>query len=305
MTKAQEDHFKKVAPKYMQRLLGDFPQLSPLDVCAIFGNAGHESKGLTDDQEDKPTVPGSRGGLNWFQWTGPRRKALEKFAVALKLQPDSDEAAYRFLVQELRGSEKAAIPAVLRARTLDTKTEAFEKAFERAGVKHYPERKAWALLALKAYEGEFGPIAPPDVQPIPPAQPLPPTLPLPPSIEIEVKEPSFFEKLFTNNLIKIAGPTLVRYAVTFVLGGIGTFLMSKGLLDAQTWAWLNAVLDRALNDGAMILIGGGGIAAAVAAALAGVKEAGRDKVVLNGTRVVVPQEKKEEIREAVNATLTK
>jgi hypothetical protein len=149
-----EAHFRAVAPKFMRRLHTAFPQLDEDDLAAIFGNAGHESKGLTDDQEDKPVVKGSRGGANWMQWTGPRRKALEAFAAKKRLDPNGDEAAFQFLVTELRGPEKRAIPAVIAAKTLDAKVKAFEKAFLRAGVKHYPSRLEWAKRALLAYRKE-------------------------------------------------------------------------------------------------------------------------------------------------------
>lgn len=144
-----EDHFRAVAPLHMRQLLKDFPDLGDLDAAAIFGNAGHESKGLTDDQEDNPTVKGSRGGLNWMQWTGPRRRALEAFAKRNNFDPTGDKAAYLWLVKELKGEEKGAIPAIRAAKTLRDKVVAFEKAFLRAGVKHYDSRLKWAKIALE------------------------------------------------------------------------------------------------------------------------------------------------------------
>lgn len=144
-----ETHFRAIAPLYMRQLIKDFPTLSEMDAAAIFGNAGHESKGLTDDQEDKPVVKGSRGGLNWMQWTGPRRRALEAFAKRNNLDPTGDKAAYLWLVKELQGEEKKAIPAILAASGLRNKVVAFEKAFLRAGVKHYDKRLAWAKIALE------------------------------------------------------------------------------------------------------------------------------------------------------------
>jgi hypothetical protein len=151
MTKTTEQHFRSVVPMYMRLLMTDFPQLTVEDAAAVFGNAGHESKGLTDDQEDKPTVAGSRGGLNWMQWTGPRRRQMEAYCARNRLDPNSDIAAYKWLFIELNGTEKKAIPALLRAKTLETKVVAFEKAFLRAGVKHYPSREHWARVALDAY----------------------------------------------------------------------------------------------------------------------------------------------------------
>jgi hypothetical protein len=162
----EEQHFRTVAPTFMRRLLGDFPALVDLDAAAIFGNAGHESRGLTDDQEDAPTVKGSRGGGNWMQWTGPRRRQLEAFSSQHKLDPNGDEAAYRFLVHELRGAEKKALPALARAKTLKGKVEAFEKAFLRAGIKHYPGRLKWAEIALDAYKKAEGTTEAQDDEPI-------------------------------------------------------------------------------------------------------------------------------------------
>lgn len=162
-----EAHFREVAPKWMALLLADFPRLNKLDAAAVFGNFGHESKGLTDDQEDKPVVKGSRGGLNWAQWTGPRRRAMESYCQRNNLDPTSDEAAYKWLFVELKGEESEAIPALRAAITLDDKVVAFEKAFLRAGVKHYPERKRWAAIALDAFENA------PKTATEPPAPPAP------------------------------------------------------------------------------------------------------------------------------------
>jgi hypothetical protein len=55
MPQTTEQHFRAVAPAYMRLLLTDFPELGVEDAAAVFGNAGQESRGLTDDQEDAPT----------------------------------------------------------------------------------------------------------------------------------------------------------------------------------------------------------------------------------------------------------
>ena len=156
MPQTTEQHFRAVAPAYMRLLLTDFPDLGVEDAAAVFGNAGHESRGLTDDQEDAPTVKGSRGGLNWMQWTGPRRKAMEAYCARNRLDPASDIAAYKWLFLELKSAEKKAIPALLRATTLEQKVVAFEKAFLRAGIKHYPSRQQWARVAMEAYAAHVG-----------------------------------------------------------------------------------------------------------------------------------------------------
>ncbi len=147
--KAAEAHFRAVAPHYMKLFMEDF-DASDLDAAAVFGNAGYESLGLTKLQEIKPVVKGSRGGFGWFQWTGPRRVAFEAYCARNDLDPASDEANYKFLFVELIGSEKGALAKLKSAKTLEGKVKAFEVAFERAGVKSYDKRNAWARIALDA-----------------------------------------------------------------------------------------------------------------------------------------------------------
>jgi len=162
-----EQSFRAKAPSIMAKLLRDFP-ITPLDAAAIVGNAGHESLGLTVLQEMKPTVAGSRGGWGWMQWTGPRRRSFETYCKRTGKDPTSDDANYAFLFLELKGiegTEKAAIAKTVAAKTLDDKVVAFERAFLRAGVKHYPRRQRWAAIAREAWRAKSGegplPIAPP------------------------------------------------------------------------------------------------------------------------------------------------
>lgn len=135
----------------MALLMQDFG-FDELDAAAIMGNLGHESNGLTAFQEHNPTVPGSRGGWGWAQWTGPRRVAFEAYVKRNNLDPKSDKANYGWLFNELKGPESRAVGATKSAVGLRGKVIAFEKAFERAGVKHYDSRLKWAERALDAYE---------------------------------------------------------------------------------------------------------------------------------------------------------
>src|SRR3990167_7362477 len=147
--------FRQKSVRIMRDLLNDFP-INFEDAAAIVGNLGHESGGFKHLQELKPTVAGSKGGTGWAQWTGPRRRAFEAWCKANKLKPSSDEANYGYLVVELRGSEKAAIPATKKAKGLAAKVRAFELNFERAGVKHYQSRTKYAADALEAYMAVAG-----------------------------------------------------------------------------------------------------------------------------------------------------
>lgn len=144
--------FVQKAPGLVASLLSDLPLRGDEEsAAAIVGNLGHESAGFASLQEIKPSVSGSRGGYGWAQWTGARRTAYEAWCKKQKLSPASDEANYGYLLVELRGPYKAAISKMSAKTSLDEKVIAFEMAFERAGIKHYPERIALAKQALKLY----------------------------------------------------------------------------------------------------------------------------------------------------------
>lgn len=218
-----EQTFRQKAPWLMRRLIADF-SISILDAAAIAGNAGHESGGLIKLQEIRPTVKGSRGGYGWFQWTGPRRKAFETFCVKQKLSISSDEANYQFLAYELKTSEKAAIPAVKKAKDLPAKVIAFEQAFERAGVKHYDSRVRWAEIALEAHKRESvapAPVPPPVVVPPPAPTPIPPPpdvepLPVPPPAVTEI--PGSSGKNIAAIVLAFAGAVVAALAAWIMKG---------------------------------------------------------------------------------------
>lgn len=175
-----EQTFRAKAPVLMTELIADF-HITPEDAAAIAGNLGHECLGFTKLQEISPTVKGSRGGYGWAQWTGPRRKAYEAYCKRNGKDPASDGANYAYLFVELKGmegSEGGAIDKLVMAEGLQAKVIAFEKAYLRAGVKHYPSRLKYAQWALDAYRA-LGP----RVQPVPdvPATPTPPEPSLPPT----------------------------------------------------------------------------------------------------------------------------
>jgi hypothetical protein len=158
--------FTELAPRVMAQLMQRYG-LSVEDAAAILGNAGHESGGLIQLQEINPTVRGSRGGIAWFQWTGPRRKAFERWADTNGFSYASDEASIGFLNYELLTSEKRALDALRAAQGLEAKVKAFENAFERSSVKAYASRTKWARQALAAYHasGIHGTTAPSFVSP--------------------------------------------------------------------------------------------------------------------------------------------
>lgn len=157
--------FDDIVPLYMARLMADF-DCTAEDAAAVFGNAGHESAGFEKLQEIAPVVKGSAGGWGWFQWTGPRRRAFDRYCERHGLDKSAHETQYKFLYAELTTTEKRTMPAVMAAQGLDAKVRVFEQMFERAGVKHYPSRIRWAKRALAAYHR-----APPDTETTAPSVP--------------------------------------------------------------------------------------------------------------------------------------
>jgi hypothetical protein len=142
--------FETVVREYGPKLMSAF-KLDASDGAAVFGNLGHESAGFHALQEIRPTVKGSRGGYGWAQWTGPRRRAYEAWCAEQKLDPASDDANYGFLVHELKEDYHRTFPRNVEIQhTLYSKTVAFERLYERAGVRNYPSRYAWAKRALAA-----------------------------------------------------------------------------------------------------------------------------------------------------------
>jgi len=152
MTVAQ-DHFRPPALWLVDMLRQDF-DFSRMDVAAIVGNGGFESNGLTQLQEVKPTVPGSRGGYGLMQWTGHRRRKFEAYCARHGYNPADYKIQYKWLFLELKGSEKKAVAAVKKAQTLADKVVAFELSFLRAGIKHYEGRHKWARFVYELLPAE-------------------------------------------------------------------------------------------------------------------------------------------------------
>ena len=226
VTAASHPLFAKKAPWLMGKLLADFP-IDGDDAAAIAGNAGHESLGFTKLQEMKPTVKGSRGGWGWFQWTGSRRKQFEAYCARHGYDPASDEANYKWLFIELSTTEAKAIPAVKAAQGLDAKVKAFEKAFERAGVKHYPARLEWAELALEAFRTTKS-------APAKPAAPSVQTVPMP----AKVKQPGIWSTLWGGlfGSAKAPVPTSpVKQRPGLALNGDAALYDQQEMLSDKGW----------------------------------------------------------------------
>lgn len=143
--------FEETAPRLLGRLLEDFGKqgMTREDADAIVGNLAHECGGFEEMQERNPTVPGSKGGYGWAQWTGSRRKKFEAWLARKGWDVDEFEGNYSFLFRELIGSERKALAATLEAVGLEAKTRAFMVQFERPGIPHFESRLKWAQRSSK------------------------------------------------------------------------------------------------------------------------------------------------------------
>ena len=145
------NNFEQKASGVMQNLMQDFA-LTKEQAAGIVGNIGHETGGMRSMQEVNP-VGGGRGGLGWCQWTGPRRVQFEKYCNDNNLDVNSDEANYGYLKQELSTTYKASIAAVKQTSDASSAMQAFEKHYERAGVKNYASRERYANIAMANFDG--------------------------------------------------------------------------------------------------------------------------------------------------------
>ena len=124
-------------------------KLSDENLASIFGNLGHESKGMKPGiQDEQPTIPGSRGGLGWSQWTGPRRREFEKFVAEGGGSVYDDEWNYKFFEKESLSPQYIGTVRGLQGKGLAEGTRYFDNKNLGSGVKNYASRDAYANRAL-------------------------------------------------------------------------------------------------------------------------------------------------------------
>lgn len=124
------DKFDRYAPQMIADLMHDFG-LKDFQAAAFPGQTAAESRWMTDIIEDGAIAKGWRGGTEWFQWTGPRRVALEKWKRRSGYPSESYELNYSFLFRELKGSEGRVLNALRQVVTIEAATEVVCRQFER------------------------------------------------------------------------------------------------------------------------------------------------------------------------------
>jgi hypothetical protein len=151
----------------MEKLIADFG-LKDFQAAGLLGNIGEECDGFREMQEKKPLIPGSKGGLGWAQWTGPRRTKFEAFCSAKGLTPFADAGNYGFLKEELSSSQAMSLAAVQKAASIGKAVRTFEATFERAkaGLEHFDRRDQWADLALRSFRASADTMVPAAVEKI-------------------------------------------------------------------------------------------------------------------------------------------
>jgi hypothetical protein len=111
--------------------------LKDYQAAAIVGNLAQESN-------VNPNTPG--GGI--AQWIGGRWNNLVNFAKAQNKPPTDLGIQLSYLWSELTGSEGGALAALRGASDVASATQAFEQAFERAGIPAMQNRIGYAQKVL-------------------------------------------------------------------------------------------------------------------------------------------------------------
>jgi hypothetical protein len=121
-----------------ERLIGDLQadfDLKDFQAAGIVGALSTETGNFRYMQELNPIVRGSRGGIGYAQWTGPRRVAFEEWAG-----PESDLTAYEvnygYLSEELKGEYAYVVDRIRETETVRQATNVFMRQFLRPHPNH-------------------------------------------------------------------------------------------------------------------------------------------------------------------------
>ncbi|HDZ53391.1 hypothetical protein LCGC14_0043340 [marine sediment metagenome] len=140
-----------IPERLMEDLRDDFG-FEEFQAAGVAGNLARETGNFRYLQELNPLVEGSRGGLGYSQWTGPRRVAFEDWIG--DMDPTSYEANYGYLYQELTGDYAYVVDRVLTTKTAEEAAAVFMDGFLRPhpNYEHLDERVAYATAYL---DGDF------------------------------------------------------------------------------------------------------------------------------------------------------
>ena len=110
-----------IGHEMMVRFTGELG-LKPFQAAALVGNANYETGNFKFMDELEPEVPGSKGGINIFQYTGLRpglrRYNFEEYAKEKGLNTRDFKSGIEFSIHELtKGDQKRVLKELLKAET--------------------------------------------------------------------------------------------------------------------------------------------------------------------------------------------
>lgn len=130
--------------------------MAPHIADAFVANAQDESGFDTASQEKNPLVKGSRGGFGLFQWTGPRRVALESYAAKQGKDPSDMDIQLDFLMTELSGPEANAYKKISATTTKEEAAASILNDFLRPAEAHRAQREKKYLKGISTTNGLAG-----------------------------------------------------------------------------------------------------------------------------------------------------
>ena len=133
--------------------------LKPFQAAALAGNADYETGGFKFMDELKPTVRGSKGGTNVFQFTGLqpgyRRYNFEKYVEENNLDPKDYDAGVDFSIFELtKGDQKSALKKLRETETPEEANRVIVNSYLKPNKKktNMPTREALTLEYTNNYK---------------------------------------------------------------------------------------------------------------------------------------------------------
>jgi hypothetical protein len=102
-------------------------ELADFQAAGIVGNLARETGNFRFMREMNPLVSGSRGGIGYAQWTGPRHDAFLAFVG--DQDPIGYEANYAFLLEELEGPYAGVLERIYQTESVEEATEVFMRRY--------------------------------------------------------------------------------------------------------------------------------------------------------------------------------
>lgn len=144
---ATETEAQTIPERMIEDLQEDFG-FEDFQAAGVVGNFARETGNFRYMQELNPVVKGSRGGIGYAQWTGPRRRDYEAWADGRDLM--AYEVNYGFLVEELNGRYSRTVTRVLATSTVEEAAEVFMNNFliPHPRYQHLDERISYATAYM-------------------------------------------------------------------------------------------------------------------------------------------------------------